>query len=113
MSPQFDNFQYVKFLCSCFLPALFLLASCAKEEVEGFDSQITIAQDFKVDPATGDTFYHIYMANGFTPNGDGRNDLYYAVGIGFDYDNFSMSILREHCRRQRSKEEGKRGSHLA
>ncbi len=80
----------------CVAPILFacvfLFASCAKEEVDGFDSQISIASDFKVDPATGDTFYRFYMPNGFTPNQDGRNDLYLVFGTGFDYDNFSMRI---------------------
>lgn len=70
----------------------FLFASCAKEEVDGFDSQITIASDFKIDPATGDTFYRFYMPNGFTPNSDGLNDTYFVIGTGFDYPNFSLRI---------------------
>ncbi len=74
------------------IASLFLLASCAKEEVDGFDSKITFASDFKIDSLTGDTFYRIYLPNGFTPNEDGVNDLYFVIGTGFDNDNFSMKI---------------------
>lgn len=82
----------MRILVAVFGACVFLFASCAKEEVDGFDSQITIAADFKVDAATGDTFYRFYMPNGFTPNGNGINDIYYTPGTGIDYDNFEMRI---------------------
>jgi len=83
----------MKFLAAFGIASLFLFASCAKEEVDGFDSHIKVASDFKVDPATGDTFYRFYMPNGFTPNQDGLNDIYYTPGVGFDYDDFEMKIF--------------------
>jgi gliding motility-associated-like protein len=83
----------MKFVLPIFFVSIFLFASCTKEEVDGFDSHIKMASDFKVDPATGDTFYRFYMPNGFTPNGDGINDRYMVIGQGFDSDNFSMSIF--------------------
>lgn len=72
---------------------VFLFASCAKEEVDGFDSQITIASDFKVDAATNDTFYRFYMPSAFTPNDDGRNDLYIVYGQGWNFDEFEMKVF--------------------
>lgn len=58
-----------------------------------FDDQITIAQDYKVDAATGDTFYRFYMASAFTPNGDGINDIYHVYGQGWNYSSFEMKIF--------------------
>lgn len=83
----------MRFIVALTFASIFLLTSCAKEEVDGFDSQITVASDFKIDPATGDTFYRFYMPNGFTPNGDGLNDQYFVIGTGFDYTHFSMRII--------------------
>lgn len=75
------------------LVVLLLVSSCSKpEELDGFDSKISIAYDYKIEPVTGDTFYRFYMPNGFTPNSDGINDKYFVVGTGFDYDNFQMWI---------------------
>lgn len=83
----------MRILVAVFCVCVFLFASCAKEEVSGFDSQITIAQDYKVDVATGDTFYRFYMPSAFTPDQDGVNDLYIVYGIGFSDDDFEMKIF--------------------
>jgi gliding motility-associated-like protein len=83
----------MKFLIPIFFASVFLFASCAKEEVDGFDSQITIAQDFKVDAATGDTFYRFYMPSAFTPDGDGVNEIYIVYGQGWNVNTFEMKIF--------------------
>lgn len=82
----------MKLLFPAFFIGVFLFASCAKEEVITFDDQISVAQDFKVDAATGDTIYRFYMPNGFTPDGNGINDLYQPYGSGFDYTRYEMRI---------------------
>ena len=79
-------------LLPVFCVCVCLFASCAKEDVETFDDQISIAQDYRVD-AAGDTFYRFYMPNAFTPNSDGLNDLYLVYGTGFDPDHFEMRIF--------------------
>lgn len=72
------------------LPLVFF--SCAKDETTiSFDEAITYAADVKVD-AAGDTVYAVYLPSGFTPNGNGVNDVYFARGIGIDPDEYSMSI---------------------
>jgi len=78
-----------------FLPLLFvlLLFSCAKEDAVPFDQQITYAEDFVIDPATGDTVYHILLPNAFTPNSDGVNDIYRVYGYGINPDEFNMRIF--------------------
>lgn len=83
----------MRILIQVFCACVFLFASCAKEEVMTFDDQITIAQDYKVDVATGDTFYRFYMPSAFTPNGDGINDIYIVYGQGWNRDEFEMKIF--------------------
>lgn len=83
----------MRILIQVFCACVFLFASCAKEEVMTFDDQITVAQDYKVDVATGDTFYRFYMPSAFTPNGDWINDLYNVYGIGYNQDEFEMKIF--------------------
>jgi gliding motility-associated-like protein len=83
----------MRILIAISVVCIFLFASCAKEEVSGFDNQITIAQDYNVDAATGDTFYRFYMPSAFTPNSDGVNDIYIVYGIGFIDDDFEMKIF--------------------
>lgn len=82
----------MKLTLSVFFLCIFLHVSCTKEEVDGFDRKIIHAADFKIDPATGDTIYRIYMANGFTPNGDGINDQYLVFGEGWDYGTYSLRV---------------------
>lgn len=76
-----------------FVVCTFLFASCAKEEVMTFDDQISVAQDFKVDAATNDTFYRVYMPTAFTPNDDGRNDVYIIYGTGWETEGFEMRVF--------------------
>jgi gliding motility-associated-like protein len=83
----------MRFITPVLFACVFLFASCGKEEVMTFDDQITVAQDFKVDAATNDTFYRIYMPSAFTPNEDGINDLYIVYGMGFNSDEFVMSVF--------------------
>jgi gliding motility-associated-like protein len=72
------------------LPLIFF--SCAKDETAiNFDETITYATDVKVD-AAGDTVYAVYLPSGFTPNGNGVNDVYWVRGTGIDPGNYSMSI---------------------
>jgi gliding motility-associated-like protein len=71
-----------------------LIASCRKEEYEYFtDSDILLYQDFKTDPATGDTIYTFYIPSGFTPNGDGKNDLWQCYGDGFMENSFKVTVF--------------------
>ncbi len=37
--------------------------------------------------------YVVYIPNTFTPNGDGKNDLFIAQGIGFSKDDFIMELF--------------------
>lgn len=77
------------------LPSI-LIFSCAKEDVETFDNNIGYAHDFAIDPASGDTVYSIYIPSGFTPNGDGINELYLVSGIGIKRQFFAMKILNRY-----------------
>ena len=78
------------------LAVIVLLASCAKEEnVQTFDAGITLATDFRTD-ATGDTTYAIFMPSGFTPNGDGTNDIYLVYGQGIRQDDFTLRIFNRY-----------------
>lgn len=81
----------MKILISAVLAAL-LFVGCAKEEVNGFDNKIRYAQNFVIDPVSGDTTYSLVMPSGFTPNGDGLNDQYRVYGTGIDPGSFYMRI---------------------
>ena len=82
----------MRILVPGFCLLVFLVASCAKDDAETFDDQISVTQDYRVD-AAGDTFYRFCMPNAFTPNSDGLNDLYTVYGTGFDPDHFEMRIF--------------------
>lgn len=71
---------------------LLLVASCSREELDGFDNKIHFAHDFTIDAASGDTVYSLYMPSGFTPNDDGINDYYGVYGTGIDPSGFEMRV---------------------
>lgn len=72
---------------------LLLFTSCKREEVEYFDSSITTAADYKIDPVSNDTFFRVFMPSAFTPNADGVNDIYLLYGQGWMNGSYSMRIL--------------------
>ncbi|MBL0331081.1 MAG: gliding motility-associated C-terminal domain-containing protein [Bacteroidetes bacterium] len=62
-----------------FISILLLLASCKKEEPFNPDEHITYEHWYKLNRSS-DTLYSVYLANAFTPNGDGINDAFKPIG---------------------------------
>jgi hypothetical protein len=73
---------------------LLLPFSCKKDnDFIVTQQKFEFARDIKTDPATGDTLYMICIPTGFTPNGDGVDDLYCINGVSIISEGFSMKIF--------------------
>ena len=69
-----------------------LLLSCSKKQKEDLDAQIQYRVYCNLSP-TNDTLFAFYIPTGFTPNGDGINEIYFAKGTDIDQSSFEMEIF--------------------
>ena len=74
-----------------FFASVILLSSCAKEEAD-FETHML---EFKYYDDSSLLVATLYVPNAFTPDGDGKNDLFKVISHGIRPENFSLKIFNK------------------
>lgn len=74
------------------LISFILFFSCKKEEACTFDENVTYSHFYQLKSHSQDTLFAVYIPNAFSPNGDGRNDVFFPRFYG-DHSGFNIQIV--------------------